>query len=90
MENLKKVPNILKDAFSFQFGGIVPGPINKPVPIMAHGGERIVPSREPAGGGVTININNPIVREQQDIQKIADAVRSALGQRNRFARLGAY
>ncbi len=75
---------------NFQFGGIVPGKIGQPVPIMAHGGERIVPSREPAQGNITVNINNPVVREQQDIQRIADAVKTVLGQRQRWARMGSF
>ena len=73
-----------------QFGGIVPGPVGQPVPIMAHGGERIVPSREPSGGNITVNINNPVVREENDIQRIVDAVSKSLGQRTRFSKMGAF
>jgi len=36
---------------AFQYGGIVPGPIGAPVPIIAHGGERFL---GPRGGGSTI------------------------------------
>ncbi len=28
----------------FQHGGVIPGPIGAPVPIMAHGGERVIPA----------------------------------------------
>lgn len=33
------------------------------------------------GGGVTININHPVVREEQDIRRIADQVSKAIGER---------
>lgn len=84
-----KTFDFLKGIFK-QYGGIVPGPIGKPMPIIAHGGERIVPSRDPSGGAITVNINNPSVRSEGDIQAIANQVKEILGQRNRFARLGAY
>lgn len=46
----------------FQTGGIVPGVPGQPVPIMAHGGERIVPASQAArgaggGGGGPITVN---------------------------------
>jgi uncharacterized membrane protein YeaQ/YmgE (transglycosylase-associated protein family) len=46
----------------FQTGGIVPGPIGAPVPILAHGGERVTPtnlaSKTTAGGsgGAVFNV----------------------------------
>ena len=74
-----------------QFGGIVPGMRNQPVPIMAHGGERIIPAGETAGGGnITININNPSVRNDRDINEIARQVSQAMGQRQKFSRLGSF
>jgi len=54
---------------SFQYGGIVPGPIGQAVPILAHGGEQFL------GAGNTIGnnfyISQMVVREEADIQKIA-------------------
>ncbi len=32
----------LKKMFGFQYGGVVPGPIGRPVPVIAHGGERFL------------------------------------------------
>ena len=63
-------------------GGVVPGPIGSPQPIMAHGGERIVPAGGPSGGGggVTININTGV----GDPQAIARAVANALEDYNRL------
>lgn len=44
-----------------QAGGVVPGPIGQPVPIMAHGGEYVTPQGQTpkggvAGAGVTFNV----------------------------------
>jgi phage host-nuclease inhibitor protein Gam len=36
-------------------GGVVPGPIGRPVPVMALGGERFLAPGQPAGGG-TVNV----------------------------------
>ena len=34
-----------------------------------------------ASGGIVLNINNPVVREEQDSDRIADAVSRKLGKR---------
>lgn len=76
---------------TFQTGGIVPGRKNEPVPILAHGGERVIPAGETTNmGGVSININNPIVRSEQDIKDIASQVSKIMGQRQRWGALGAF
>ncbi len=44
----------------FQTGGIVPGPIGAPVPIIAHGGEKVTPvgiSEANGGGGGSVTFN---------------------------------
>jgi len=41
---------------SFEAGGVVPGPIGTPVPIIAHAGEKVVPA--PATGGSNIGGGN--------------------------------
>lgn len=43
----------------FQTGGVVPGPIGAPVPIMAHAGEVVKPAGvgAPAGGSVNLEVN---------------------------------
>ena len=42
-----------------QAGGIVPGPINEPRMILAHGGEEVVPFGKRGGGGqgIVFNVN---------------------------------
>ena len=59
----------------FQKGGIVPGAMGSPVPIMAHAGETVVPA---GASPITININNPTVRDEQDLLSIANAVKDVL------------
>lgn len=63
-------------------GGIIPGSSNQAVPIMAHGGETVLPADY---APITININNPTVRQDSDIQAIANAVQSILS-RNQYLR----
>jgi len=77
--------------FNFQHGGIIPGLRNQPIPIIAHGGERVIPAGEVASeGNITVNINNPTVRSQEDINSIAREVSNVLGQRQKFSRLGSF
>lgn len=65
----------LQGMLNFANGGVIPGPMFQPVPIMAHGGETVLP----AGlAPITVNVNNPVVRDEQDIMKIADAVKTVL------------
>jgi len=76
---------------SRQTGGIVPGMLNEAVPIIAHGGERVIPAGEVgSGGNITVNINNPNVRNQEDINSIARAVSNVLGQRANWSRMGSF
>jgi hypothetical protein len=57
---------------SFQTGGIMP----HTGLAMLHKGETITPAGQ-GGNGVTININNPSVRNDSDIRKIAEMVKKA-------------
>ncbi len=50
------------------------------------GGSRITPNNEM--GGITININSPVIREESDINKMADAVSNVLGRRAELSMLG--
>lgn len=53
-------------------------------------GSSVTPNNKLAGTGtVNININNPVVREENDIDRIIDAVKKALGRENELARLAA-
>ncbi len=61
----------------FQHGGTVPGAPTQAVPIIAHGGEQVIPANQTkrgAGGGVAITINNPIVRSDDDLDRITRQV----------------
>ena len=71
----------------FQQGGVVPGPVGAPQLAVVHGGERIIPAG--AGmGSVTININNPMVRQTSDIKALANEMSRVL-QRQMSGRISA-
>jgi tape measure domain-containing protein len=84
----------------FKTGGIVPGGTSQAVPIMAHGGEAVLPaslvraltdgSAGSGGGGntvaITMNLGKDSVRSDGDIDKIANALMRKL----RMAGGGAY
>lgn len=74
-------------AAQYAEGGVVPGSIGTPQPAIVHGGETIIPAGQSAQSSITININNPIVREQQDIQRIANAVSQVMGQKAKWAKM---
>jgi hypothetical protein len=59
MRNIRP-PGFGKPPRNFQHGGTVPGPRWRPVPIIAHGGERIIQAGSRAGGGgihVTVHVD---------------------------------
>ena len=71
----------VKRILGFEHGGLVPGTIGQPVPIIAHGGERVIPasqSNRGGGGSYTININNPIVSDRNDLSAIRSQIEAAL------------
>ncbi|MCK4827666.1 hypothetical protein KA005_68700, partial [bacterium] len=71
----------------FQQGGVVPGPVGAPQLAVVHGGERIIPAG--AGmGSVTININNPMVRQTSDIKALINEMSRVL-QRQMSGRISA-
>jgi len=58
---------IIGDLTGMASGGIVPGPIGAPMPILAHGGEKVTPYGETsAGANVTLqfNFNNGFSRQE--------------------------
>jgi len=61
---------------SYQYGGIVPGRLGAPVPIIAHGGEMFagVHGAYRGGAGVTVNLNigGSVIAERDLVQTIRD------------------
>jgi phage-related protein len=78
----------------YQHGGTIPGAFNQPVPIIAHGGERIIPKtgtdvNTGGGGGVTLNLTiQGDVNSEDMLDRIVDSVKSALGRDNELAAQG--
>ena len=71
---------------SFDTGGVVPGPVGSPMPIIAHGGERVIPTKGGNSSGeqivmnVTYNVNVSDKREFENMLrtnniKLAEDVR---------------
>lgn len=78
--NLTQGINFYKGLFSgnipeYAEGGVIPGTSSTPVPIIAHGGETVLPA---GVSPINININNPSVRSDADILAIANQVKQVL------------
>lgn len=86
----------LGDLFHFQHGGVVPGPIGTPVPVIAHAGERIVPrsgtdvNGEGTSNAVTVNFYGSVAMDSEErVRELAKQIVSMLGRQNELAQLGA-
>jgi len=78
---------------AMQHGGTIPGAFNQPVPIIAHGGERVIPKTgtdvNAGGGGMTLNLTiQGDVNSEDMLDRIVDSVKSALGRDNELAAQG--
>lgn len=63
-----------------EFGGLVPGPIGSAVPIIAHGGETVIPANNTGRGSqiINVNINNPQIRNRGDVDYMREQIEMAL------------
>lgn len=72
------VPNIPKH----EMGGFVDAPRGTAVPIIAHGGEQIIPaglnSGGRGGGDITVVINNPSVRNNGDLDNMKKVIEDVM------------
>ena len=73
------VPAAATVPVTYQYGGIVPGPVGVPVPIIAHGGERFLGVRgtTPGGAGgttITINFEEVHIHEEADLTGFAKRI----------------
>lgn len=67
---------------SMQYGGIVPGPIGQPVPIIAHGGEQFLGVG--ADGSRTVNINvGTLIGDEISLRRFARQIKQVLGEEDR-------
>ncbi len=71
---VKGTYNKAKEALGLnkEHGGIIPGPRGMPVPIMAHGQERVIPANQAGNGsgGLSVTINNPVFRNNEDQRRL--------------------
>lgn len=63
-----------------EHGGRVPGAIGQEVPIIAHGQETIIPASQSPRQGATIQVNiyNPSIRDDADVNKMREDIERAL------------
>ncbi len=75
-----------------QHGGLVPGPTYAAVPILAHGGERVVPAMGAGAGGsgITLNIYNPVIDDSSRIDELSRRISYNIGRQEELIRQGAY
>ena len=69
------------EAAHMQYGGIVPGPIGAPVPIIAHGGEQFAGVGK-SMGGTNIYIGS-FMGDESSLRTFAKKIQDIMGQNNR-------
>lgn len=76
--NIPLVPQVSLPRF--EHGGIIPGPVGRAVPIMAHGQERVIPAGQNGRGGnvYVVHFNNPVLNSRDDIQNVRRQIELAL------------
>ena len=65
------LPSAISSIPLFDEGGVVPGPVGAPVPILAHGGETVLPthSEKSISGGITFNVTyNVTVADKREFE----------------------
>ncbi len=55
---------------SFAGGGVIPGPVGQPVPIIAHGGERFLGSGGGGGTNINVYVQGDVISDNQLIEKV--------------------
>ena len=76
-----KVIKGVGSVLGFEHGGTVPGPVGRPVPVIAHGQETIIPAgrrSSDAGSTYSVVINNPTIRNTGDVQLLRRQIEEAL------------
>ena len=61
----------------FQAGGVVPGPIGRPVPAIVHGGETVLPHGV-SPVNISINVESPTLSSRLDMSDLADEISLSL------------
>ena len=61
----------------FQEGGVVPGPVGRPVPAIVHGGETVLPHGV-SPVNISINVESPTLSSRLDMSDLADEISLSL------------
>jgi len=65
------IGKLLGGLLGFENGGVVPGPIGTPTPIIAHGGERVIPVGGSSGREITMNVTyNVTVSDKREFESM--------------------
>ena len=80
-------PELLAEVESYQYGGIVPGPIGQPVPIMAHGGEQYAGVGNSMGTVINISMGS-FLGDDASLRKFARTIKSIVAEENRRTSFG--
>jgi phage-related minor tail protein len=74
-----KLPSVTLPEFAA--GGVVPGPLGQPVPVIAHGGERFLGVNKAASGGTVINIypQNLVGTKEEIVRYIRESLLNEQG-----------
>lgn len=85
----------LSDADIREHGGIINAPIGQPVPIIAHGGERVIPTTGMdvngggGSGGVSITFTGAVNMDSESrVNELANKIIKIIGRQNELARYG--
>lgn len=76
-----RVSGISSAVPKFEHGGTVNGPVGTAVPIIAHGGEKIISAKRNTGNGggnIVLNINYPQFRSQDEVEMVRTQIEYAL------------
>jgi len=81
-EQKSRWPGLAGELENFQYGGIVPGSIGQPVPILAHGGEQYAGVGSTIGSKLVINIGS-YLGDDISLRKFARTIKSIIGEDSR-------
>lgn len=66
----------------YEYGGIVPGPIGQPVPVIAHGGEQFLGVGNTTGSTINISMGS-FLGDDASLRKFARVIKGIIGEDNR-------
>lgn len=82
VSGIKSIGSKVANFLGFEHGGLVPGAVGQAVPIIAHGGEQVIPASQSVNGAgsmsIVLNLNYPQFKNQDDVNTVKDQINNAL------------